>query len=334
MARVIYPIKRQDTISPGKEINAFADAVLTGLSADRKHIPAEYHYDDEGSRLFDQITELPEYYLTRAEIDALQRNAEEIVGHLGDAQINVIEFGPGDGRKTRALIRHLLERNVNFRYIAVDISNGALEQLSDDYESRFPNLPVKCLVATYSDSMKWLREHYRERNLVLFLGSSIGNFAPALAESFLLILQEELNEGDLALIGFDLAKDPELIKKAYNDPSGVTSEFNLNVLRRINRELDGDFEPLKFRYEGIYSESDRVVRSFLFSLENQHVRIGALDETFHFKRGERIHTEDSHKYRESDIERLASKSGFAVRTHLYDSRGFFIDSVWEVNRTG
>jgi dimethylhistidine N-methyltransferase len=309
--------------------NIFAEDVKAGLSAENKYIPAVYHYDAEGSRLFDRITELPEYYLTRCEIDALKSNKDDIAGSMDDCPTNVIEFGPGDGSKTRYLVDYLFKCNLDFRYTAIDISAAALKQLADDYRNGFPDLDIDCLAADYFAGMKWLNGRYKHRNLVLFLGSSIGNFSPKEARSFLIQLRKNLNTGDLVLIGFDLVKDPGLIQDAYNDSSEVTAAFNLNVLNHVNRELDGHFDLENFRYEGIYEEDKLVVQSFLISQQDQKVPIGVLERAFHFSSGESIHTEDSHKFRELDIEKLAEQTGFAVKGHLYDSKGYFVDSLWE-----
>ncbi len=308
----------------------FAEDILEGLSARQKYIPAEYHYDANGSRLFDRITELPEYYLTDCEIDALERNSERIASLMGDEPMNIIEFGPGDGSKTRALIEYFVTQGLNFRYFGVDISQTALEQLADDYQTRYPDLSVDCLVCNYATSLSWLKSRYRRRNLALFLGSSIGNFIPAQARSFLLELNEGLNPGDFAIIGFDLAKDSNLIHSAYNDSEDVTAEFNLNLLKRINRELGGEFDLTDFRYSGRYDKAERVHRSYLVSQSEQNVRIGELSRSFRFEEGETIHTEDSRKYTEPDIERLANETGYSVRANLHDSRKYFVDSVWEV----
>lgn len=329
MARIIFAVQPDDKTRSENDQEIFARDVKAGLSAEQKYIPAAYHYDAEGSRLFNMITELPEYYLTRCEIDVLKRNKRQIADLMTDGPVNLIEFGPGDGSKTRTLIDFLLRGKIDFRYAAMDVSHAALKQLAHDYKSRFPGLLVDCLVANYYTDRKLLKEHYRNKNLVLFLGSSIGNLDPTQTGSFIQGLRQDLNDGDLVIIGFDLIKQPELVRKAYNDSQGVTAAFNLNLLERINRELDGDFDLSKFRYAGIYDSENQVVRSYLVSLEKQDVYIGALKSTFHFHSEESIHTEDSYKFRETDIERLADRHGFDVKGHLYDSQGFFVDSIWE-----
>jgi len=329
MAKIIYALNTDDRTGPANERDTFARDIMAGLSSGRKSIPAAYHYDAEGSRLFKRITELPEYYLTRCEIDALERNREKIAALMRDDFVNLIEFGPGDGCKTGNLIRHFLDQRVKFRYVAMDISVTALKQLAEDYRLRFPGLPVDCLVADYYSNRRMLKEHYRERNLALFLGSSIGNLNPVQTRKFLHSLRRDLNDGDMIIIGFDLVKKAELIRKAYNDSQGVTAAFNFNLLERINRELGGNFEVSRFRYVGEYDPDDSVVRSYLISLADQEVCISRIERSFHFNAEEPIHTEDSYKYRESDIEELAAQNGFHVRDHLYDSKGYFIVSIWE-----
>ncbi len=330
MSRVICPAPSDDASQVARRRETFARDVKAGLSAEQKYIPAAYHYDAEGSRLFNKITELPEYYLTRCEIDALESNKEQIAATLDGSATNLIEFGPGDGSKTRTLISYFHEQGLDVRYVAVDISRAALEELDGDYQRRFPDLPVHCLLADYASSLQWLNDHCRQKNLVLFLGSSIGNFRTDEARSFLLNLKRDLTGDDRLIIGFDLDKEADLIHNAYNDSENVTADFNLNILERINRDLEGDFDTSKFRYEGRYESKARVVKSYLVSLEDQHVAIDALGCNFHFREGEAIHTEDSYKYRESDIEHLAAETGFEVTTHLYDARRYFVDSVWEV----
>ncbi len=328
MAQVIYSQDSDDVISPDIDTEIFAKDVMAGLSAKQKYIPASYHYDAEGSRLFNKITELPEYYLTRCEADALERNKDRIADLLTDGTANLIELGPADGSKTGALMDYFHTLKIDFHYVAVDISHTALEQLANDYQSDFPDQSVDCLVANYVTDLKWLKNRYHQKNLVLFLGSSIGNFNAAQTKAFLQNLRQNLKSDDMVIIGFDLVKETELIRRAYNDSENVTAEFNYNLLRRINRELDADFDVTAFRFEGLYNTDDSVMRSYLISLKEQEVYIGALKRSFGFRTGESIHTEDSHKYRESDIEELAAKHGFSVKSHLYDSHRYFVDSIW------
>jgi dimethylhistidine N-methyltransferase len=304
------------------------------LSERRKSIPSIYHYDAEGSRLFKAITELPEYYLTRCEIDTLDRNKERIADYADGGPLNLIEFGPGDGSKARLLIQYLVKRNVDFQYVPIDISGAALETLVGDFAQHFPSVEVNCLVADYFSGIKWLNHHHRRRNLVLFLGSNIGNFNQGQARMFLRNLWISLNSGDVVLIGFDLKKEIDLLLKAYNDSAGITAEFNLNVLRRMNRELSAEFDVSKFRFLGTYDVFSGAVESYLISHDEQDVPIEAVGRSFRFRRWEPIHTEYSYKYYESDIENLAVETGYVVKDHLYDSHRYFVDSVWEVKKAG
>lgn len=329
----VHPDRPLEATRSERDRGIFAADILAGLSTPEKYIPAEYHYDVEGSRLFREITELPEYYLTRCEIDVLERNKEWIADTLADRPNNIIEFGPGDGSKTRTLLEYFISRQLDLRYVAVDISADAVVQLATDFKVHLPQLPVDCVITNYLTGMKWLNKDHQRRNVVMFLGSSIGNFNPDQAMSFGLRMRRCLNEGDTLIIGFDLVKEPELIHKAYNDARNVTAMFNLNILLRINRELDGVFDISKFSYLGRYLGDDRVVQSYLRSKEAQNVRIGALNRSFYFYPGEFIHTEDSYKYRESDIESLAAACGFDVKAHLYDARKYFVDSVWVVPKS-
>lgn len=309
----------------------FAKDVSVGLSKNPKSLPPAYHYDDEGSRLFKRITELPEYYVTRCERDALERNKVTISDLLGVGPMNLVEFGPGDGSKIRTVIEYLLGRNVELRYVPIDISGLALDQLAADYRIRYPDLDVHCMIADYIAGIQWLNSQRDRKNVVFFLGSNIGNLAPAEGRSFLRRLRSSLNRNDMLIIGFDLRKETDIIHRAYNDSENVTAEFNLNMLRRINRELDGEFDLDQFRYVGTYKTDSHCVKSYLISLASQDVYVGKIDRWFHFEPQESIHTENSYKYRESDIEQLAVDTGFAVSEHLYDARRFFVDSVWQAS---
>jgi dimethylhistidine N-methyltransferase len=333
MNRYASVLLTEDKVALENDLDIFARDILEGLSAEEKYIQAEYHYDANGSKLFDLITELPEYYLTKVETESLKLNKVKIAELLNRETVNLIELGPGDGSKTRDLIEYLIRNDIGFNYCAVDISSAALESLADDYRKRFPDLPLECLVSNYTSGLQWLRDHNNNRNVVLFLGSSIGNFSKSQSQVFLDNLYRDLKHDDLVLIGFDLIKDAELIRKAYNDSQGVTAEFNYNLLRRINRELSADFDLTKFQYTGRYSTIDQVHRSYLVSLIEQDVYVGALKTTFQFREDEAIHTEDSRKYTETDIEFLAGQSGFSVVTHLYDSKRYFVDSVWRVQKS-
>jgi L-histidine N-alpha-methyltransferase len=296
------------------EKQAFALDVLDGLSEIPKRLSSKYFYDDHGSRLFQKITELPEYYLTNCEMNVFETKKKEIGDLIADSKFNLVELGAGDGRKTSKLIEYFLKKQFDFTYIPIDISEGAM------------------IVAEYFHGLKWLGKLEKYRNLVLFLGSNLGNFNKPQSRVFLRNLWNTLNDGDLMLTGFDLKKDIDLMQKAYNDSKGLTSEFNLNLLRRINTELGGNFDLSKFRHYSSYDVFSGAMESYLVSLEAQTVFIKEIGQTFSFKAWEPIHTEYSYKYLESDIEELAEATGFLVEKKLYDSKRYFVDYIWKVNK--
>ena len=334
MSQIIHTVDSNGSTAAASACEKFALDVLVGLSEWRKSIPSIHHYDAEGSRLFNEITKLEEYYLTRCEIETLERNKEHLASLLSNGPFNVIEFGPGDGSKTKTLIQHLIGKQVEFQYIPIDISKSALEGLIADYRTCFAELEINGLVADYFAGIKWLNHRYKRRNLVLFLGSNIGNFDHGQARLFLRNLWVSLNKGDLVLIGFDLKKDIDLLLRAYNDPHGITAEFNLNMLRRINNELGGGFDISKFRHFGTYDVFNGAMESYLVSQVEQEVLVEAIGRSFPFRAWEPIHTEYSYKYHESDMSDLAKDTGFVVRDIVYDSRKYFADTVWEVAKSG
>ena len=314
------------------ERDAFALDVLVGLSEPRKYLPSKYLYDARGSELFRRITELPVYYLTRCELEILSTRAEDIGRYVQGERFNLVELGAGFGRKTVELIDRFQKMGLDFQYVPIDISEAAMKGLVTSMGERFPDLAVHGLVSDYFNGLKWLNNRYDCRNFVLFLGSSIGNFSHAEGRVFLRNLWNCLNHGDVVLIGMDLKKDIELLLHAYNDAEGVTAEFNLNLLKRINRELGGQFDVTKFRHYGTYDVFVGGMVSYLVSLEAQTVFIEMIGRSFSFEPWEPIHTEYSHKYLVPDIERLAAQTGFVVLEHIFDSQRYFTDSIWRVDK--
>lgn len=332
MTQVIKVVSEEDiTVGFGAK-EAFALDVLVGLSETNKSIPSQYLYDKEGSRLFRRITELSEYYPTGCERECLSGNLDTIMSHVSDGPFNLVEFGPGDGHKTAILIDEFLKRGLEFCYVPIDISQAAMTELVSGLERRFPSLEVTGLVSDYFNGIKWLNNRYRRKNLILFLGSNIGNFSHNRARFFLRNLWNSANNADSVLIGFDLRKDIDLLQRAYNDSKGVTAEFNLNLLRRINRELGGNFKVDRFRHYGTYNILAGAMMSYLVSIEQQEVDIAEIGRSFSFEAWEPINTEYSYKYLIPDIEAIASDTGFTVAEHLFDTRAFFVDSIWTVNK--
>ena len=308
----------------------FASDVDAGLSRLQKSISSKYLYDAEGDRLFQQIMELPEYYLTRCEYEILKDNCGKILALLGDGPVNLVELGAGDGKKTFLLLGHFLEKGLAFRYVPVDISESAICGLVDNCCECYSEMTVEGLVAEYFDGLKWLSQLNQRRNFVLFLGSNIGNFTQAETEFFLGGLWDALNDGDLVLIGFDLKKDVNRIKNAYDDSQGVTAQFNINLLHRINRELGGNFDVDCFEHYCTYNENRSAVESYLISSKKQDVHIQKLGKEICFDEKEPLHIEYSHKFSEDDIAHLAENAGFRIVTQYYDSQRLFVDSIWQV----
>lgn len=319
-------------VKPSKGHQEFARDVLLGFYRRPKSIPSRYFYDDAGNRLFQQIMDLPEYYLTSCELEILESQKARIADRVGAGDFNLVELGAGDGRKTKVLLRHFVDRGADFRYVPIDICEPALIQLLEHCESCLPQMRTEGLVSEYFDGLAWLSRLNDRRNVVLFLGSNIGNFNPSESRVFLRSLWSSLNDGDLVLIGFDLKKDIGRMMRAYNDSQGVTAGFNLNLLRRINGELGGDFRVENFEHYSTYDVFSGAMESYLVSRTRQDVFIEALRKRFSFEAWEPIHTEVSHKFLRKDIASLAGETGFDVVDTLEDSQGWFVDSLWMVQK--
>ncbi len=325
-------LKPKDLENAIDENQAFALDVLIGLSERPKRLPSRYFYDDRGSELFQQIMSMPEYYLTKSEFEILRTKTEEFANLLTGKSFNLVELGAGDGAKTKILIEHFLKKSNEFQYIPIDISEGAMKILMKTLKTEFASLNARGIVAEYFEGLKWLSNFTQQPNMVLFLGSNLGNFHSAQARVFLRSLWNTLNDGDLVVIGFDLKKDINLMLKAYNDENGITAEFNLNLLRRINRELGGNFDLNKFRFYSSYNVFSGAIESYLVSQEAQTVFIEAVGQLFDFQAWEPIHTEYSYKYLHMDIEQLAKRTGYTIEKQLYDSKRYFVNSIWKVEK--
>lgn len=312
----------------------FAQDVEEGLSCKNKKLPCMYIYDDEGSRLFQEIMALPEYYLTDCETEILR----EYKGFLGDLfkekNFYLFELGAGDGKKTRILIDHFQKRGIDFHYIPIDISSLAVENLIENLNDDYDELKITGLVSEYFQGLKYVSGIDVKTKVVLFLGSNIGNMEPGESDEFLRGIHDSLEHGDYLLIGFDLKKEAEILTRAYNDAAGITAQFNKNVLLRINKELGGTFNLDNFDYHSVYDPQESAIKSYLISTEKQEVYISAIDSLIKFEKWEAIHTETSYKYDEADIEEMAAKSGFIIKKNLYDSWHFFTDSLWQVRKEG
>jgi L-histidine Nalpha-methyltransferase len=314
----------------------FALDVLVGLSERKKTISSKYFYDEEGSKLFQQIMHLPEYYLTRCEFEILEKSGPAISEFVANEKWNLVELGPGDGLKTNLLLMQFLREQVDFQYVPIDISESALQNLVNNLQNQIPRLEVRGLVSDYFSGLKWLNKLNSpdRKNFVLFLGSNIGNFNYSRARVFLRSLWNSLNHGDLVLIGFDLKKDIDLMLAAYNDSQGITEKFNLNLLNRINRELGGNFDVSRFQHFANYDVFSGAMESYLVSQAEQKVFIEEIGQTFYFEPWEPIHTEYSYKFLQSDIESLAAETGYLVENEFQDSNRYFSDCIWRVYKPG
>jgi dimethylhistidine N-methyltransferase len=311
----------------------FAYEVLIGLSEKPKRLPSRFFYDDAGSELFRDIMALPEYYLTGAETEILEAGATRLIDALPGGELRVVDLGAGDGAKTMIVLRALRAAGVAFRYVPIDISEGAMRRLVATIERELPGVEIAGLVSEYTDGLHWLASTSGGgHNLVLFLGSNIGNFDRPRARAFLRRLWAALADGDRVLIGFDLKKDIDTLLAAYNDRDGVTAAFNLNLLERINRELGGNFDLDRFRHFGTYDVFSGAMKSYLVSRVEQEVSIASLATSFHFEPWEPVHTEYSYKYLRSDIRGLAASTGFEIEIELTDAHDWFVDSLWRARR--
>lgn len=309
---------------------ALIDEIRTGLQQTPKRLSSRFFYDAEGSRIFQAIMHTPEYYLTRSEFEILdvhKANLRQLFASPNQP-FELVELGAGDGLKTKLLLGHFRDKNVQFTYVPVDISADALDGLVADVSQQWPDLRIYPRHSDYFKALEQLSEESDARRVVLFLGSNIGNFSPDEAIDFYRQLHDRLQPGDLVLTGFDLQKHPAIIHAAYNDQQGMTKAFNLNLLRRINRELDADFDLSAFDHYETYNPETGEARSYLVSQKTQTVQIGLLDMAIPFQHGEIIHTEVSRKFTRSQIEQLAQRSGFSVSGWFSDSKGYFADVVF------
>lgn len=307
----------------------FAEDVSEGLSADPKWISSQYFYDDQGSRIFQKIMAMPEYYLTDCEFEILSTQSRDIYQGLGFSQhFNIIELGPGDGAKTAEMLAGFLDAGADMTYVPIDISSKAISLLTDRLNRTMPNLKVNPQVGDYFETMDKVEAQEDCPNLVLFLGANIGNYNDDDAKDLLRHIHDHMRSGDRLLVGFDLQKNPAKIRSAYDDAQGITRQFNLNLLSRINRELDGNFKLDQFDFYCCYEPRSGELRSYLVSLCEQDVSIQKIDRKFHFKRDELIPTELSKKYTLCQIKEIAIESGFKFTAHFLDSKNYFSDTLF------
>ena len=305
----------------------FARDVEKGLSSEPKFLLSKYFYDDIGDEIFVKIMNMPEYYLTNSEFEILSEQAKDIIHAMGVAgeEFDLYELGAGDGTKTIQLLSAL--KDEEFTYHPIDISENAIAKLNDRLNKELPWLDHKGIVGEYFqvlDKMKSPR-----KKIVLFLGSNMGNLLDERSSFFIQNLASTLGEGDKVLVGVDRKKSDDIILPAYNDAQGFSKDFNLNLLTRMNKEFDSNFDINKFKHKPKYDELEGVAYSFLESTEDQSVDIPMLEMRVHFKKGELIHTEISRKYDDEVIKKIIQGSGLKIHSVFSDKKQYFSDYLLE-----
>ena len=307
--------------------DGFAEEVRRGLSESQKSLPCRFLYDEIGSSLFEQICEVPEYYVTRAERSILQEHSEAIIEMLPN-DTALVELGSGSAEKTQLLLEAFLAKQDEVVFLPIDISRSALDASARQLLADHPSLSIVAVEGDYARGLEAISSRDHGPRLILWLGSSIGNLGRDEAAHFLSELRNDLSPEDRLLVGIDLRKDRETLEKAYDDSEGVTARFNLNLLDRINRELGGSFDTELFDHRATWQEKAGRVKSDLVSLQSQTVRIEELDLVIDFDENEAIHTEYSYKYSTDEIDALATASRLSRECTWLDTERQFSVSLF------
>ena len=300
---------------------SFSDEIFSSLNQESKFINPKFFYDQKGSALFEKICSLPEYYPTRTEISLLEKISDELLVHV-DENFRIVELGSGASIKTRILLNLFANLQEKTEYFPIDISE-ILTESSEELLKIYDNLHVTGIVDSYEGGLKFLNSYDDKKNLILFLGSSFGNFSCEDGNEFLKKVNATMKSDDLFLIGLDLVKPKNILEAAYNDSQNITADFNLNVLSRINDELDADFDLNNFSHYAVYNEKKQRIEMYLKSLVNQSVVISKSNFVLKLKRDELIHTEHSHKYTKSQISNLLENTGFNIKQMWTDENNYF-----------
>jgi len=303
-----------------------AQAVAEGFSKTPKQLPSWLFYNETGDKIFQQIMRMPEYYLTGCEYEILETSKAKLLNYFsaGNQPFNLLELGAGDGLKTEILLKHFVSKNVRFTYSPIDVSANALDALTKKLHQSLPELEIEPIQQVYSDALEKVRDS-DHRKVFLFLGANIGNFEIPEAIELTRQIADTMHKDELLLIGFDLKKDPRLIQAAYDDSHGITRDFNMNLLVRLNQELGANFQLDQFRHYPFYDPQTGTAKSYLISLRDQYVSFRHTQQSYTFKRWEIIHTEVSQKYDVEMIETMADKSGLEIVETLYDCKYYFCD---------
>lgn len=300
---------------------SFADEVSFSLTQNSKFINPKFFYDKKGSDLFEKICDLSEYYPTRTEINILQNLKENFAKYVDDS-FRLVELGSGSSVKTRLILDILNKFQDKIEYFPIDISE-ILTESSSLLQKDYKNLHITGIIDTYEGGLEFLKNYDSKKNLIIFLGSSFGNFIPADGKKFLKKINSTMKDNDLFLIGLDLVKNKETLENAYNDSKGITAQFNLNVLSRINDELDADFNLNNFTHYARYNEDEQRIEMYLKSLVEQFIVIPKANLSITLKKDELIHTEHSHKYKLFQIKELMNQTGFDIKQIWLDENNYF-----------
>ena len=306
----------------------FYDDVISGLRTTPKHLNSKYFYDAIGDKLFQDLMNCPEYYPTDCELEIFSTKTAKICKAIvaDGSPFDLIELGAGDAMKSSYLLKYLLEQQADFTYMPIDISDNVISYLNITLPVTLSGININGLNGEYFAMLKKAAATSSRRKVILFLGSNIGNMPVMDAINFCKELRQHLNTGDSVLIGVDLKKNPATILAAYNDKGGITKRFNLNLLERINRELNGNFDVSKFEHYPTYDPETGACRSYLISLQDQDVKIGT--EKIHFEKDEYIYMEISQKFTVKQTEQMADKAGFKPIECFFDNRNWFLDAIW------
>ncbi|GAA4927813.1 L-histidine N(alpha)-methyltransferase [Mucilaginibacter defluvii] len=312
---------------PESHCSQFLHDVLDGLSATPKHLQSKYFYDEQGDKLFQEIMNCPEYYLTGLEMEIFTQQTDLLAHTIrkGGEPFDLIELGAGDATKSIHLLRKLVEQGAQFEYMPIDISGHVISELEVTLPVSVPGLKLTGLEGEYFEMLAKASAISDRRKVVMFLGSNIGNMPVEDAQEFCNSLRQHLSTGDMLLMGVDLKKNPNIIRAAYDDKGGITKAFNLNLLTRINRELGADFDLSQFDHFCSYDPETGACKSYLISLSEQVVKING--KSIRFEKDEYIWMEISQKYTIDQVDEMAEKAGFAPADHIFDSKHWFVDAM-------
>jgi len=307
--------------SGNKSQKTFAQELSISIRQKQKAINPKFFYDQKGSQLFEKICVLPEYYLTRTEISILKQIDGKLQSYL-DGNFRLVELGSGSSQKTRLLIDMLTRLQKHVEYFPIDISK-ILKTSSIALQSDYKKLHITGIIDNYENGLEFVKNYDGMKNLIIFLGSSFGNFDPENGIKFLQKINSSMKKGDLFLVGLDLVKDKDVLCQAYNDSQGITAQFNLNVLSRINSELGGNFDTSKFVHHVVYNENQNKIELYLRSLSKQTVEIPNADLMLEIDEDELIHTENSHKYTISQIKQMFTITGYQIKDMWNDDNRYY-----------